>query len=242
MNSTRLDGKVLKKLDDKNPVLHYVIKQMQECKMIDKIVVATSELEIDNSIVKFAKKMNIEVFRGSPTDVLDRHYQCAKKYSFDPIVRVTSDNPIVDPEIIDLAIEKFQKGQFDMVTTCNKRSYPYGISVEVFSFKALKKSWEKSRLSSEREHVVLYIQNKKNNFKIFNLVNDINLTYINCTVDNEADFQLVKKVVSVIKERPILMKHLVKLFKEKPELLEINKDSDPYEGHKKSFEKDSDIK
>ena len=74
MNSTRLDGKVLKKLDDKNPVLHYVIKQMQECKMIDKIVVATSELEIDNSIVKFAKKMNIEVFRGSPTDVLDRHY------------------------------------------------------------------------------------------------------------------------------------------------------------------------
>lgn len=241
IGSKRLPKKILKKLDEKT-VLDYVIQQTSKSKKIKKMIIATTNLEEDNIIEDFCAKKYIECFRGSVDDVLDRHYQCAKKYSFDPIVRVTSDNPIVDPEIIDLAIEKFQKGQFDMVTTCNKRSYPYGISVEVFSFKALKKSWEKSRLSSEREHVVLYIQNKKNNFKIFNLVNDINLTYINCTVDNEADFQLVKKVVSVIKERPILMKHLVKLFKEKPELLEINKDSDPYEGHKKSFEKDSDIK
>ncbi|EPA05304.1 hypothetical protein BG20_I0160 [Candidatus Nitrosarchaeum limnium BG20] len=92
---------------------------------------------------------------------MDRHYQCAKKYSFDPIVRVTSDNPLVDPEIIDLAVEKYEKGGFDMVTTCNKRSFPYGISVEVFSFDALKKSWNNAVLYSEREHVILYIQNKK---------------------------------------------------------------------------------
>jgi len=239
--SKRLPKKILKKLDEKT-VLDYVIQQTNKSKKIEKIIIATTNLEEDNIVEDFCEKRNIECFRGSVDDVLDRHYQCAKKYSFDPIVRVTSDNPIVDPEIIDLAIEKFQKGKFDMVTTCNKRSYPYGISVEVFSFKALKKSWEKSILPSEREHVVLYLQNKKNNFKIFNLVNDENLTYINCTVDNEADFQLVKKVVSGIKERPILMKHLVKLFKEKPELLEINKNSDPYEGHKKSFQKDSDIK
>jgi len=239
--SNRLPKKILKKLDEKT-VLDYVIQQTNKSKKIEKMIIATTHLEEDNIIENFCEKRNIECFRGSVDDVLDRHYQCAKKYSFDPIVRVTSDNPIVDPEIIDLAIEKFLNGKFDMVTTCNKRSYPYGISVEVFSFKALKKSWEKSGLPSEREHVVLYLQNKKNNFKIFNLVNDENLTYINCTVDNEADFQLVKKVVLGIKERPILMKHLVKLFKEKPELLEINKNSDPYEGHKKSFQKDSDIK
>ena len=239
--SNRLPKKILKKLDDKT-ILDYVIQQTEKSKKIEKMILATTNLDEDNIIEDFCTEKNIECFRGSENDVLDRYYQCAKKYSFDPIVRITSDNPIVDPEIIDLAIEKFQKGKFDMVTTCNKRSYPYGISVEVFSFKVLKKSWEKSRLSSEREHVVLYIQNKKNNFRIFDLINPENLTYINCTVDNEADFQLVKKVVSEIKERPILMKHLVKLFKEKPELLEINKNSDPYEGHKKSFEKDFTIK
>lgn len=238
MNSTRLPKKILKKLDEKT-VLDYVIQQTKKSKKIEKMIIATTNLEEDNIIEDFCEKRNIECFRGSVEDVLDRHFQCAKKYSFDPIVRVTSDNPIVDPEIIDLAIEKFQNGKFDMVTTCNKRSYPYGISVEVFSFEALKKSWEESSLPSEREHVVLYIQNKKNNFKIFNLINQKDLTYINCTVDNEADFQLVKKVVSEIKERPILIKHLVGLFKENPELLEINKNSDPYEGHKISFRKDS---
>nr|WP_238527547.1 hypothetical protein [Candidatus Nitrosarchaeum limnium] len=125
------------------------------------MVIATTELFEDNVIEEFCKKKEISCFRGSENDVLDRHYQCAKKYSFDPIVRVTSDNPLVDPEIIDLAVEKYEKGGFDMVTTCNKRSFPYGISVEVFSFDALKKSWNNAVLYSEREHVILYIQNKK---------------------------------------------------------------------------------
>jgi spore coat polysaccharide biosynthesis protein SpsF (cytidylyltransferase family) len=97
-------------------------------------------------------------------------------------------------------------------------------------------------LPSEREHVILYIQNKKNNFRIFNLINSKDLTHINCTVDNEADFKLVQEVVSNIRERPILMKHLVELFEKNPQLLEINKNSDPYEGHKLSFKKDSILK
>ena len=238
MGSERLPGKILKKIDNKNTILDYVINQTSESKKIEKIVIATTNLKEDDIIEKFCNDRKIECFRGSINDVLDRHYQCAKKYSFDPIVRVTSDNPIVDPEIIDLAIETYENGQFDMVTTCNKRSYPYGISVEVFSFDALNQSWNKSNLSSEREHVILYIQDKKNNFKIFNLVNSEDLTHINCTVDNEEDYQLIQKVVSEIKERPILIKHIVELFKRKPELVHINENSDPYEGHKASFKKD----
>ena len=219
-----------------------MINQTSNSKKIKKIVVATTQLNEDDIVAKFCNDREIDCFRGSVDDVLDRHYQCAKKYSFNPIVRVTSDNPIVDPEIIDLCINTYEKGQFDMVTTCNKRSYPYGISVEVFSFEALEKSWKKSKLLSEREHVVLYIQNEKNNFKVYNLINPKDLTYINCTVDNNEDYQLIQKVVSEIKERPILMKHLVELFKMKPELLNINKNSDPYEGHKASFKKDSMLK
>ena len=237
IGSKRLPEKILKKLDEKT-VLDYVIEQTKNSKKIDRIVIATTNLKEDNVIQEFCQNRKIDCFRGSVDDVLDRHYQCAKKYSLDPIVRVTSDNPLVDPEIIDLAIKKYQEGQFDMVTTCNKRSYPYGVSVEVFSFESLKESWNNSSLPSEREHVILYIQNKKNNFKIYNLINEKDLTYINCTIDNELDYKLVKKVVFEIKTRPILMKDLIELFDKKPELLEINKNSDPYEGHKNSFKKD----
>ena len=237
IGSKRLPEKILKKLDEKT-VLDYVIEQTKNSKKIDRMVIATTNLKEDDVIQEFCQNKKIDCFRGSVDDVLDRHYQCAKKYSFDTIVRVTSDNPVVDPEIIDLAIKKYQEGQFDMVTTCNKRSYPYGVSVEVFSFESLKESWNNSSLPSEREHVILYIQNKKNNFKIYNLINEKDLTYINCTIDNELDYKLVKKVVFEIKTRPILMKDLIELFDKKPELLEINKNSDPYEGHKNSFKKD----
>jgi spore coat polysaccharide biosynthesis protein SpsF len=242
MGSTRLPGKIMKKLDRENTVLDYVINQIKKSKKIEKIVIATTDLNEDDIIEKFCNDKKIDCFRGSVDDVLDRHYQCAKKYSFDSIVRTTSDNPIVDPEIIDLCINTYEEGEFDMVTTCNKRSYPYGISVEVFSFKALEKSWNESKLLSEREHVVLYIQNEKNDFKIYNLINPKDLTYINCTVDNELDFNLLEKVVSEIKERPILMRHIVELFEMKPEFLNINKNSDPYEGHKESFRKDLMVK
>jgi len=238
MGSDRLPKKILKKLDEKNTILDFVINQTMKSEKIETIIVATTKLKEDDIIENFCRERNILCFRGSENDLLDRHYQCAKKYSIDSIVRITSDNPIVDPEVIDLAIKKFEKEEFDMVTTCNLRSYPYGISVEVFTYNALEKSWKESILPSEREHVVLYMQKEKNNFKIFNLVNSEDLTYINCTVDNNEDYELVRKVIFEIKERPILMKHIVDLFKRKPELLKINKNSDPYEGHKRSFKND----
>jgi len=238
MGSDRLPRKILKKLDEKNTILDYVINQTKKSEKIEKIIVATTTLKEDDIIEKFCKEKNISCFRGNENDLLDRHYQCAKKYSVDPIVRITSDNPLIDPEVIDLSIKKFEKEEFDMVTTCNLRSYPYGISVEVFSYDALEKSWKNATLPSEREHVVLYMQKEKNDFKIFNLMNPDDLTYINCTVDNNEDYELVKKVIFEIKERPILMKHIVDLFKRKPELLKINKNSDPYEGHKRSFKND----
>jgi len=238
MGSKRFPGKILRKLDEKNTILDYVINQSNQSKKLKKIVVATTKLKKDDIIEKKCKNRNISCFRGSVDDVLDRYYQCANEYSFDPIVRITSDNPMIDPEIIDLAIEEFEKGKYDMVTTCNQRSYPHGISVEIFSLNALKESWEKSKLLSEREHVVLYIQNIKNKFRVFDLIHSHNLTHINCTIDNKEDYALVKKIVEGVNQRPILMEHIVKLFEKNPELLEINKNSDPYEGHKKSFEQD----
>ena len=223
MNSTRLYGKVLKKIDKKNSVLHYVLKQIQASKLIDKIVVATSELEIDDIIVKVAKKMNVEVYRGSPTDVLDRHYQCAKKYSFDTIVRVTSDNPLNDPQLIDKAIKKMKSGKFDCVTTSLLQTFPKGIHVEVLSMNVLQKSWKNSSIPYEREYVTPYIYNNCDKFKIYNLTNTQNLSHISVSINKNNDLKLVRKIISKINKHPILMKDIIKLLNKEPELLEINK-------------------
>lgn len=238
MGSSRLPGKTMLKIDEQNPLLYYVIKQIQFSKLVDKIVVATTELPEDDIIFNFVKSLGIECFRGSEKDVLDRHYQCAKKYSFSIIVRIPSDKPLIDPQIIDLVINKFKLNSYDYVTNFLPYTFPYGTEVEVFSYEALEKTWKQAKLPSEREHVTPYIYNHKEVFRIFNVENSENLSVYRWEVDRKNDFKLVKLIISKIRKQPILTKDILDLFSKEPDLVKINKDQIPDEGYRKSLKED----
>ena len=115
MNSSRLPGKVMMKIDGEHPLLYFVIKQLQSAKLSSKIIIATSTNPIDDIIANYAKKLKIDFFRGEENDVLDRYYQCANKFSLSTIVRIPSDKPLIDPNIVDHVIEIFQKNSFSMI-------------------------------------------------------------------------------------------------------------------------------
>ena len=125
MGSTRLPGKVMMKVDKTNTILSYLISQLKNSKKIDKIIIATTDLQEDEIIVNHAKILKIDVFRGNSVDVLDRYYQCAKKFSSKIIVRITADNPLIDPNIVDDVINQFLKNLSDYITNANPRTYPY---------------------------------------------------------------------------------------------------------------------
>ena len=110
MGSSRLPGKVLLELKDGKSVLDYVINQLAFCETIEKIIVATTTLSEDDKIVEFCKNNDIECFRGDSKNVLDRHYQCAKKYSLSTIIRMPSDKPLLDPQIVDNVVRVFNSG------------------------------------------------------------------------------------------------------------------------------------
>ena len=158
MGSKRLPGKVMMDLDGKNCLLDYVLNQLSYSKLIDKIIVATTKLQEDDIIVNHVQKRNLEVFCGSSNDLLDRYYQCAQKNNLEHIVRITSDNPLIDPKIVDMVIEKYMNTEYDYVTNALIRTYPYGTETEVFSMIALEKAWKKAVLPSEREHVTPYMK------------------------------------------------------------------------------------
>jgi spore coat polysaccharide biosynthesis protein SpsF len=223
MGSSRLPDKVLMKLNNKNPQLYFVINQLQNCKSIGKIVVATTTLKEDNEIIEFLKKSNIDYFRGSSSNVLERYYQCAKNFSFDIIIRITADNPLIDPTIVDLAIEKFISNSFDYLTNTRKRTFPYGTEVEVFTFSALEKVYKNSTKAFELEHVTSYFYNNTEQFKIYDLINSEDLSSFRWTVDEMNDLKLVKILISKIQKRPILMNDIIKILKDNPELVKINK-------------------
>ena len=242
MGSTRLPGKVLKNIEKNKTVLYFVIKQLQECELIDKFVVATTNLEEDNKIVEYSKKLGIECFRGDSKNVLKRHYECAKKFSMSTIVRIPSDKPLIDPTIVDENIKFFNENSCDYVTNfLSKSTFPSGTEVEVFSYNALEIAYKNAKLPSEKEHVTDYFSNNENKFKIKHIENSENLSNLRYAVDRPKDLELVRIIVSKIQRRPIFMGDIVDLLKKEPELMKINEDVDRKEGEKNSLKEDKEF-
>jgi spore coat polysaccharide biosynthesis protein SpsF len=235
--STRLPKKVIQKIDSKNTVLDYVINQVKCSKKIEKIIVATTDLIEDDVICQYANLQKIDCFRGSSEDVLDRFYQCAKKKFVDSIVRITADNPLIDPNIIDMVISKYENEKCDFITNTLNRTFPYGTEVEVFSFQSLERAWKNSKKPSEREHVTPFIRNPKNKFILNDIQQEENISHLRYTVDRIEDLKLVKQIVKNISIRPILIQDVIKLYKNKPEIFEINKNI-KHDGYFSSLEKD----
>ena len=53
MGSSRLPGKAMMKIDDKNRVIDCVIEQLKHCNLLDEIVIATTILKEDNFIENY---------------------------------------------------------------------------------------------------------------------------------------------------------------------------------------------
>jgi len=239
MNSSRLPGKILLKIDKSHTVLDYVISQLKHCKQIDNIIIATTNCKEDKIITNFCKKNKINYFVGSSEDVLDRYYQCAKKFNISIIVRITADCPLVDPNIVDKLIDEYTNHKFDVVATHKPRSFPQGIAdIEIFSFQSLENIWKNSKKPSEREHVTLYFYNNPKKFKFFNLKNFEDFSKIKLSIDRDLDYKFVKKIIEQINSKPIFISDVLEILQKNPQFLEINNNYILDEGLKRSIEND----
>jgi len=239
MGSTRLSGKVMMDIVRK-PMLWHVINRVKHAKRLDDIVIATTTLNEDKQILELASEMGVRSYAGSEDDVLDRYYQAAIIYKVDVIVRITADCPLIDPTVIDRAIEFYLNHDFDYVGTGIKPTYPDGLDTEVFSFSALERAWKEATLASEREHVTPYIRKNPQIFNIKSLENDEDLSYMRWTVDEERDLKFVREIYKrLYKEGKIFyMEDILNLLKKHPELMDINKGIIRNEGYLKSIKED----
>lgn len=197
VGSTRLPGKILKEICGKT-ILHHEIDRLKKCKEIDEIVIATTDKEDDDKIVNEAKKLSVKYFRGSENDVLSRFYYAAKENNADIIVRVTSDCPCIDFEILDKMLiyfkDKYKEKQVDYLSNTIKRTYPRGYDIEIFTFSALEKSYINAEKEYEREHVTPYIYDKTNNFLKLSFENKDDYSEYRVTLDTIEDFIVIKNI------------------------------------------------
>lgn len=189
MGSIRLPGKVLRQVGHL-PLLGHVLGRLSLASHRMDVVVATSAISQDDAIASYCGKSNVHCFRGSELDVLDRFYQCARRYSFDHIVRLTADNPFTDIEELDRLIDLHLRDSNAFTHSFGR--LPVGVGAEIFSFHALEQSWRGGIEPHHREHVDEYLLEHPELFRTENL--DIPAAKIDSklrlTVDTEADWRL----------------------------------------------------
>jgi spore coat polysaccharide biosynthesis protein SpsF len=238
-SSTRLPGKVLMPLGGK-PDIEQVFNQVSFSKHISKTILATSSDKSDEKLVEWAINNNVEFYRGSLDDVLDRYFQAAKQYNPEIVVRVTGDCPLIDPEVLDRTIEYFDVNNYDYVSNGNPPTFPDGLDTEVFKYYTLKDAWKNAKLCSEREHVTPYIRNNDNKFKIGNYKNSVDLSKYRWTLDNKEDYEFLSKIFALLSNENSYIKYkdVLKLLDENPELIKINSHIKRNEGYLKSIAND----
>lgn len=226
MTSTRLPGKVLKKVLDK-PLLEYQIERIQRSKHLHEIVIATTTNETDNPIVELANKLGINVYRGSEEDVLSRYHEAAIQYGADIIVRLTSDCPVIDPKVVDNVIQYYLENQsrYDYVSNTLTRSYPRGMDTEVFTFQALKESYNEAEEKHEREHVTPFIYLRPNRYSLGSVQYITDKSTYRWTVDTPEDFELIRRIIeNLYPSNPhFTLEDTITLLETNPDWLEINR-------------------
>jgi len=198
MGSKRFPGKILKELGEK-PILQHIVDFLKYSKMTEKIVIATTDLPEDDIVETFAKKLGIECFRGSSENVLERFYKCAKKFNANLILRLTADNPLINPKIIDDLINLCKHHKCDYASNCLHPSYPYGYSTcEIFTFSTLTKLYETQKDPRSLEHVTYFIVKNPNLFNVQEIKAPKNLSRPNwkLSIDTIEDYAKMEKIFS----------------------------------------------
>lgn len=226
MGSERFPGKVLADIHGK-PMLIRVVERAARADSLISVLVATSTEAQDDAIEQACLARGIRVFRGDPLDVLDRTYQAAREAQADVIVRVTGDCPLIDPALIDEAVQAFVTADPPVDFVANRlpdqRTYPIGTDVEVCSFAALERAWKEAILPPQREHVTSYLYEEPDRFRTQLLRHDLDLSHFRWTVDEEPDLEFVRVVYSKFDpDKHFTWLEVVALLESEPSLAEIN--------------------
>lgn len=223
MGSSRLPGKVLKQVNGQ-PLLLHQVHRLKKCQNIHQIVIATTIKPEDDQIVKLCENNNIDLFRGSEDDVLGRYYRAWGEFGGDIIVRLTSDCPLIDPDVVDGTIQYYLDNTFDYISNTIERTFPRGLDTEVFSSEVLEVAFNNATLIRDREHVTAYVYTHPEIFNIGMYKDEDDYSFYRWTVDTEEDFQLIEKIFEAYKgkEEKLNYSAVVTLMENNPQWRKIN--------------------
>lgn len=228
LGSSRLPGKVLLPLAGK-PLLVRMVERIQRAQWSGQVVVAIPSDSADDLLESLCQQEGIACFRGHPLDLLDRHYQAARHYGADLVLKIPSDCPLIDPHIIDRVIGFFlaHAGQYDYVSNLHPGTYPDGNDVEMMTFEALEKAWKNADQALEREHTTPYLWDRPGLFRVGNIAWETGLALSNShrwTIDYPEDYQFIQAVYDELyPNSPTFgLPDILQLLEHRPDIAQLN--------------------
>jgi len=237
MTSSRLPGKILLTAIEK-PLLQLMIERLRRIKFVNDVIIATTTNQNDNAIVSLCEQLRVSFFRGSENDVLGRVLKAAKQYRTDIIVEITSDNPLVDPDLCNKVIEVFleKENEVDFVSNdmgcyiddCDV-TFPLGLcNTKVFKTSLLEESEKSTNDPVDREHVVNYIINNPDKYRLYNVEasGEYRRSDMRVTLDYPQDYEVIRSVFEALypSNPKFTASDIIDYLDANPHIKDLNKD------------------
>jgi spore coat polysaccharide biosynthesis protein SpsF len=227
--SSRLPGKILLPLAGR-PLLERMVERVRAAAVPAGIVVATTTEPGDDPVAALCAEIDVDCFRGHPTDLLDRHYQAGCAAGAEVVVKIPSDCPLIDPGVIERVIGFYldHRDEYDFVSNLHPASYPDGNDVEVMSMAALETAWREATLPLQREHTTPFFWDQPERFRVGNVAWETGLDYSmshRWTIDYPADYDLIRTIYDRLytSVRPIFrLDDILRLLEANPDIHRLN--------------------
>ena len=165
--------------------------------LVDDVIVAIPDNRENLVLANYLRSKGIKFIRGAEHDVLGRFLLSATAKHADVIVRLTADDPLKEPCIIDEVVSKILLG-FDYASNNLKPSFPEGLDVESFTYDALVKADKFATKNYEREHVTPYIWENPDNFELCNILcKRQGFENVRLTIDDKFDYELISNFIKI---------------------------------------------
>jgi glutamate-1-semialdehyde 2,1-aminomutase len=221
IGSTRFPSKVTKPLGNTS-ILGMCIERLQQSKMINQIIVATTDSDEDKRLEEIAVQQGVSFFQGEQDDVLGRYYSCALAFRPDVIIRITADCPFIDPTLIDDALRFFGSNDLDYFCNQNPPQYPDGLDFDIFTFEILRKTHFAATSKFDREHVTPFMKNI-DNLKCEQILIEDDYSKMRWTVDEPVDLEVLNQIMKMVNfSKTFGWRDILKIFKNDTGMLSQN--------------------
>ncbi|MBS1530276.1 MAG: glycosyltransferase family protein [Bacteroidetes bacterium] len=228
MTSSRLPGKVMLPILGES-LLYRMMERLQMIKHPAQFVVAIPKEEKGGVIESECARINIPCYCGDLNNLLDRHYQVAKLYNADIVLKIPSDCPLIDPRIIDQVLDFYfeHEGEYDYVSNLHPATFPDGNDVEIMTMACIEKTWKEATRKLELEHTTPYIWENPEKFRIGNVLwgtgKDYSMSH-RFTIDYSADYEFIKTVFEELYpgKPDFSCDDIANLLEKRPDIYQIN--------------------